>query len=126
MHFLIVDDNSLLNRFLTLFLHSKGHSATALTDGDAVEGWLEENLADAVILDVGMPHVDGLTLVSRIRERHCSVPIVMFTGLGYDEETMQAAHRAGANGYVSKGLGPNEMYLALMRAAQGHAMAQTA
>jgi DNA-binding NarL/FixJ family response regulator len=39
----------------------------------------------------------------------------MFTGLGYDEEAMQVARRAGANGYVSKGLGPSEIYSALMR-----------
>jgi len=40
---------------------------------------------------------------------------VMFTGLGYDEDAMQAARKAGANGYVSKGLGPSEIYSALMR-----------
>jgi AmiR/NasT family two-component response regulator len=50
-----------------------------------------------------------------IREQHLDIPIVMFTGLGYDEEAMQKARKAGANGYVSKGLGPNEIYSALMR-----------
>ena len=48
----------------------------------------------------------------------------MFTGLGYDEETMQAARFAGANGYVSKGLGPTEIYSAVMRVL--HQMAQCA
>jgi AmiR/NasT family two-component response regulator len=42
----------------------------------------------------------------------------MFTGLGYDEDAMQAARKAGANGYVSKGLGPSEIYSALMRVIQ--------
>ena len=42
----------------------------------------------------------------------------MFTGLGYDEDAMQAARKAGANGYVSKGLGPSEIYSALMRVLQ--------
>ena len=62
-----------------------------------------------------MPKIDGISLISMIREKFATIPIVMFTGLGYDEEAMQAARKAGANGYVSKGLGPSEIYSALMR-----------
>jgi DNA-binding response OmpR family regulator len=65
-----------------------------------------------------MPKIDGLTLISKVREKHANLPIVMFTGLGYDEDAMQAARKAGANGYVSKGLGPSEIYSALMRVLQ--------
>jgi DNA-binding response OmpR family regulator len=115
MNFLVVDDNQLLNRFLTTYLRDKGHKASSLTDGSKVVAWLELNPCDAAILDIGMPKVDGLSLISMIREKFADLPIVMFTGLGYDEEAMQTARRAGANGYVSKGLGPNEIYSALMR-----------
>lgn len=115
MNFLVVDDNRLLNRFLVTYLRSKGHACSSLTDGLKVEGWLELNPCDAIILDIGMPKIDGLTLVSMIRAKHADLPIIIFTGLGYDEEMMQAARLAGANGYVSKGLGPNEIYSALMR-----------
>ena len=115
MTFLVVDDNQLLNRFLTTYLRDKGHRASSLTDGQKVVTWLSQNECDAVILDIGMPKVDGISLISMIRENHADLPIVMFTGLGYDEEAMQRARKAGANGYVSKGLGPNEIYSALMR-----------
>ncbi|MEK0448434.1 MAG: hypothetical protein RL088_702 [Verrucomicrobiota bacterium] len=115
MNFLVVDDNRLLNRFLTTYLRSKGHSCSSLTDPTKAVSWLDLNPCDAIILDIGMPKIDGLSLISMIREKFASVPIVMFTGLGYDEEAMQAARKAGANGYVSKGLGPSEIYSALMR-----------
>jgi DNA-binding response OmpR family regulator len=115
MNFLVVDDNQLLNRFLTTYLRDKGHRASSLTDGQKVVAWLGQNDCDAIILDIGMPKIDGISLVSMIRETYLEVPIVMFTGLGYDEEAMQRARKAGANGYVSKGLGPNEIYSALMR-----------
>ncbi len=115
MTFLVVDDNQLLNRFLTTYLRDKGHHAFSLTDGQKVVAWLGQNDCDAIILDIGMPKIDGISLVSMIREEHADLPIVMFTGLGYDEEAMQRARKAGANGYVSKGLGPNEIYSALMR-----------
>ena len=115
MNFLVVDDNRLLNRFLTTYLRSKGHGCSSLTDSSKVVSWLDLNACDAVILDIGMPKIDGISLISMIREKNFNVPIVMFTGLGYDEEAMQAARKAGANGYVSKGLGPSEIYSALMR-----------
>ena len=115
MNFLVVDDNRLLNRFLVTYLRSKGHSCSSLTDGSKVESWLNLNPCDAVILDIGMPKIDGLSLISIIRTTHTELPIIIFTGLGYDEEMMQAARYAGANGYVSKGLGPSEIYSAVMR-----------
>src|SRR4051812_45872724 len=114
MNFLVVDDNRLLNRFLTTYLHGKGHSASSLTDSTKVEAWLNLYPCDGLILDIGLPQLDGITLISIVRNKHPDLPIVMFTGLGYDEATMQAARRAGANGYVSKGLGPGEIYSALM------------
>jgi DNA-binding response OmpR family regulator len=115
MDFLVVDDNRLLNRFLTTYLQGKGHRCASLADSLKVEAWLESHPCDAVILDIGMPKIDGLTLISLIRQHHAELPIIIFTGLGYDEEMMQAARFAGANGYVSKGLGPSEIYSALMR-----------
>lgn len=115
MKFLVVDDNRLLNKFLVTYLATKGHQCAALTDASETEAWLENNPCDAAILDIGMPKIDGITLISLIRQKHATLPIIIFTGLGYDEEMMQAARAAGANGYVSKGLGPNEIYSALMR-----------
>ena len=94
MNFLVVDDNRLLNRFLTTFLRSKGHGASSLTDGSKVEAWLAVNPCDGIILDIGMPKIDGLTLISVIRVNYPDLPIVMFTGLGYDEEAMQVARKA--------------------------------
>ena len=121
MNFLVVDDNRLLNRFLTTYLRGKGHAASSLTDSSKVQSWLDLNACDAVILDINMPKIDGLSLISQIRENYPDLPIVMFTGLGYDEEAMQIARKAGANGYVSKGLGPTEIYSALMRVLTQHA-----
>jgi DNA-binding response OmpR family regulator len=124
MNFLVVDDNRLLNRFLTTYLRGKGHSASSLTDSSKVEAWLDLNPCDGLILDIGMPKIDGLTLISMVRTKNPDLPIVMFTGLGYDETAMQAARAAGANGYVSKGLGPSEIYSALMRVLAQHSVAR--
>ena len=122
MNFLVVDDNRLLNQFLITYMNSKGHHCAALTDGSKTESWLDLNPCDAIILDIGMPKVDGISLISIIRNRFPDVPIIIFTGMGYEEELMQAARQAGANGYVSKGLGPGEIYSALMRVLHQQSM----
>jgi len=121
MNFLVVDDSPLLTRILCTYLKNMGHQCSAILDSTKVEEWLAENPCDAMILDIVMPKLDGLELISIIRKKYPILPIVIFTGLGFDEEMMQATRDAGANGYVSKGLGPSDIYLALMRVLQGPA-----
>jgi DNA-binding response OmpR family regulator len=62
-----------------------------------------------------MPKVDGISLISFIREMSQNLPIIVFTGIGYEEERMHAALRAGANGYVSKNLPIEQLYCVLSR-----------
>jgi DNA-binding NarL/FixJ family response regulator len=62
-----------------------------------------------------MPKVDGISLISFIREMNPALPVVVFTGVGYDEEQMHAALHAGANGYVSKNLPIEQLYCVLAR-----------
>ena len=62
-----------------------------------------------------MPKVDGISLITFIREIQPNLPIIVFTGVGYDEEKMHSALRAGANGYVSKNLPVEQLYCVLSR-----------
>lgn len=113
--FLIVDDDASITGMLCMFLRSLGHSAHSLTDSTKTLSWLDLNPCDTVILDLAMPGIDGLSLVKMIREKQPDMPIVIFTGWGYDEKHMQEALDAGANGYVSKGVPIEEVYSALQR-----------
>ena len=115
MNFLIIDDSPLLTRVLVTYLKSLGHSCGAILDSTETEGWLSQNPCDAVILDIVMPKIDGVALIPIIREKYPAMPIVIFTGLGFDEEMMELTRVAGANGYVSKGLGASDIYRALMQ-----------
>src|SRR6266496_2584878 len=113
--FLIIDDDPAITRFLVTYLRQKGHSCQALTDGFQTASWLAHNDCKVVIVDLRMPKVDGISLISFIREINPTIPIVVFTGVGYDEEKMHAALRAGANGYVSKNLPIEQLYSVLSR-----------
>ena len=114
--FMVVDDDPDICSVLTSYFESQGHTALSLQDASKLLPWLELNTCSAVVLDIYMPGLDGLTLLSRVRASHPRLPIVIFTGAGYDEDTLQTALRLGANGYVSKGLKINEIYSALIRA----------
>jgi len=113
--FLIIDDDPGIARFLITYLRQKGHTCEALTDGFQTANWLAHHDCDVVVVDLKMPKVDGISLISFIREINDKLPIVVFTGVGYDEEQMHAALRAGANGYVSKNLPIEQLYCVLAR-----------
>ncbi len=113
--FLIIDDDPGIARFLVTYLRQKGHTCESLTDGFQTATWLAHNDCEVAIVDLKMPKVDGITLISFIREINPTLPIIVFTGMGYDEEQMHAALRAGANGYVSKNLPVEQLYCVLSR-----------
>ncbi|MGZ4984421.1 MAG: response regulator [Chthoniobacterales bacterium] len=113
--FLIIDDDPGIAKFLVTYLKQKGHSCESLTEGFRTAAWLEHNHCYVVVVDLNMPKVDGISLISFIREIGQDIPIIVFTGVGYDEERMHAALRAGANGYVSKNLPIEQLYCVLSR-----------
>jgi DNA-binding response OmpR family regulator len=115
VEFLMIDDNPEISEFFAEYLRDKRHSCATINDSGAVAAWLEHNQCEVAIVDLNMQPVDGISLITRIRETNRELPIVVFTGFGYDEERMQAALRAGANGYVSKTLPFEQLYCTLAR-----------
>ncbi len=113
--FLIIDDDPAIAKFLVTYLRQKGHTCEPLSEGFSTAAWLERNDCEVAIVDLNMPTIDGISLIKFIRERKENLPIIVFTGVGYDEERMHAALRAGANGYVSKSLPIEQLYCVLSR-----------
>ena len=113
--FLLIDDDPAITKFLVTYLKQKGHTCAYLTEGFQTAAWLEHHHCDVVVVDLNMPKVDGISLIGFIREMSQNLPIIVFTGVGYDEERMHAALRAGANGYVSKNLPIEQLYCVLSR-----------
>ncbi len=113
--FLIIDDDPAITKFLVTYLKQKGHTCESLTEGFRTASWLEPNQCEVIVVDLNMPKVDGISLISFIREMSQMLPIIVFTGVGYDEDRMHAALRAGANGYVSKNLPIEQLYCVLSR-----------
>ncbi|MEY2479569.1 MAG: hypothetical protein QOI04_496 [Verrucomicrobiota bacterium] len=115
IEFLIIDDDPAITKFLVTYLKQKGHSCEFLTEGFQTASWLELQDCEVIVVDLNMPKVDGISLINFIREIRPTLPVIVFTGAGYDEERMHAALRAGANGYVSKNLPIEQLYCVLSR-----------
>jgi two-component system KDP operon response regulator KdpE len=104
---LVVDDDLSLLRALRLGLLARGHEVITAVNGE--QGVSQTALAapDVVVLDLGLPDIDGLTVCERIRE-WSDVPIVVLSATGAEERKV-AALDGGADDYVTKPFGMAEL-----------------
>ena len=111
---LIVDDDSLIQESLTLFLRLRGYIVeSALTGRDALTA-IGRNRPDIVVLDLGLPDGDGTEVCKRIRQTS-AVPIIVLSARGGAHEKISALD-AGADDYVTKPFSSDEL-LARIRVA---------
>ena len=97
---LIVEDEEKLREVLCDYFRSKGETPTAAGDGIQALALLEEETFDAVVLDIMMPGLDGLSVCRAVR-RNNDVPILFLTALS-DEEDRLLGYALGADDYVTK------------------------
>ena len=98
---LIAEDDQGVRTSLTRALTFQNYNVTAVNDGAQALEAVDAHLPDLVILDVSMPHVDGLTACRMIREKHRSLPILMLTAR-HEVSDRVAGLDAGADDYVVK------------------------
>jgi len=115
---LIVDDEPAILRFLRAGLASQGYLVTEARDGVRALEVLGHNTTDLLVLDLGLPDLDGLEIIRRIRDAGSTVPIIVLSSRS-DERGKVEALDLGADDYVTKPFGIDEL-LARMRAAQRH------
>jgi two-component system KDP operon response regulator KdpE len=104
---LVIDDDSSLLRALRLGLQASGHEVVTAVNGE--QGISQTALVspDVVVLDLGLPDVDGLTVVKRIRQ-WSEVPIIILSASGTEDRKV-AALNDGADDYVTKPFGMAEL-----------------
>jgi two-component system, OmpR family, KDP operon response regulator KdpE len=114
---LVVDDEPPIRKLLRMGLASQGYEVLDAPNGKTALDMLAAK-PDLVILDLGLPDVDGLELLRSIRQRAEGLPVVVLSSRG-DEAGKVAALDLGADDYVTKPFGMDELF-ARMRAALRH------
>jgi two-component system KDP operon response regulator KdpE len=97
---LIIEDDAQIRKFLRISLEANGFSVTEARRGSDGIALCGENAPDLVILDLGLPDIDGRDVIVRLRE-WTDVPIIVLSVRADDTEKVEALD-AGANDYVTK------------------------
>ena len=111
---LVVDDEAGMREFLALLLEGEGFEVATAADGGEALRAFDERPADLVISDVRMPKMDGVALLSGLRQRDPSVPVVLVTAYASAESAIQAM-KLGAVDYITKPFKVSEIKLILER-----------
>jgi len=114
---LVVDDEPPIRKLLRMGLGAQGYEVIDAPNGKAALELLAQK-PHLVILDLGLPDIDGLDLLRQLRQREEALPIVVLSSRG-DEAGKVTALDLGADDYVTKPFGMDEL-LARMRAALRH------
>lgn len=119
---LVVDDEPPIRRFLRTSLSAQGYRVIEAENGLAVLTLMANHPPDVIILDLGLPDIDGIEVIRRLRDGGSTVPIVVLTSRT-DESGKVRALDLGADDYVTKPFGMDEL-LARLRAAVRHRLQQ--
>ncbi|HEY0462804.1 MAG TPA: response regulator transcription factor [Polyangiaceae bacterium] len=111
---LVVEDDSVMLGVLTLALRNQGYQVVPAGTGRAALHEISLRTPDAMILDLGLPDIDGFEVASTVRDRH-ELPIIVLSARDGEEEQIRALD-CGANDYVTKPFREGEL-MARVRAA---------
>jgi two-component system KDP operon response regulator KdpE len=118
---LLVEDEDSMRRFLRPALAAQGYRVIEATTGEEAMRLAASHNPDLVMLDLGLPDVDGLEVTRRLRE-WTQAPIIILSARGQEPDKVQALD-AGADDYLTKPFGLEEL-LARVRVARRHAEAR--
>lgn len=103
----MVDDEPQIRRFLDISLRAQGYAVALAASGHAGLAEFAAHGADLVVLDIGLPDIDGHEVLAQLRQ-WSQVPVIMLTVRAGEQEKV-AALDAGANDYVTKPFGVQEL-----------------
>lgn len=104
---LLVDDEPSIQRSLTPLLKSRGYDVAVAGTGREALASAAEHPPDIIVLDLGLPDIEGTEVCRRIRESS-SIPIIILSARGSEDDKV-AALDLGADDYVTKPFGPEEL-----------------
>lgn len=122
---LVAEDNAVNRELLRELLESRGYTVSEACDGQEALHMIEQAQPELLLLDIGMPLLDGFAVIRRIREnpRLAALPVVAVTAYAMQGDREKIL-KSGFDGYLSKPLNPSslaeELDRLLTKQDQGH------
>ncbi|MEN9844323.1 MAG: Virulence transcriptional regulatory protein PhoP [Pseudomonadota bacterium] len=107
-HLLIVEDDELLRDGLESHFQQAGYQVMTAADGLTALGLLRATPFDGVILDLGLPQVDGMALLRIVRQQQAALPVLILTARDDVQDRIEGLN-AGADDYLTKPFNPDEL-----------------
>lgn len=120
---LVVEDERSISEVVSLYLQRAGYTVRTAYDGKSAVAAIEEKMPDLMVLDLMLPHVDGMEITRWIRSLGSETPIIMLTARREEADRI-AGLEAGADDYVLKPFSPQELVSrvrAVLRRTKGNA-----
>jgi DNA-binding response OmpR family regulator len=108
MHILVVEDDIPLTRQITAALLSDGHDPVVIHDGEAALHAAAESVFDLIVIDIGLPRMDGFELLRRLRSLHVRSRVLMLTARGEIKDRVTGL-QLGADDYLAKPFSMSEL-----------------
>lgn len=110
MHVMVVEDDEALGQLLKRLLETVGYAVRVETRGATALSYMAEHKVDLVMLDIGLPDMDGLALAGKLRQTYHPwiLPIMMLTGRDKPIEQLRG-YAYGADAYLTKPCEPEEI-----------------
>lgn len=119
---LVIDDEIQIRRLLRLSLEAHNYQVREATTGQEGIQQVAVSRPDLIILDLGLPDMDGLEVIKKVRE-WCQAPVLILSVRNSEQDKIDLLD-AGANDFITKPFGMGEL-LARMRAALRHSLPDT-
>jgi two-component system, OmpR family, alkaline phosphatase synthesis response regulator PhoP len=107
---LVVDDEPYIGRIIQLKLETGPYNVVLCPDGRSALERLRTGTVDLILLDIMMPHMTGMEVLSQLREipEHAQTPVIMLTAKGQEADREEAA-RLGASDFLTKPFSPKKL-----------------
>ena len=109
MRILLVEDDEILQDVLRQSLTSQNHIVDVAEDGQLGWDYVESGEYELILLDIGLPKLDGISLCEKLRKEGCSTPILLMTAKDANQERIRGLD-AGADDYLIKPLDLEELH----------------
>lgn len=108
MHILVVEDDIALTRQITAALMPEGHDVVVIHDGEAALHAAADSVFDLIVIDIGLPRMDGFELLRRLRSLHVKSRVIMLTKRGEIKDRVTGLE-LGADDYLAKPFSMSEL-----------------